>query len=143
MPSRLIPVLVAALAAAAPPAASAARADQAPSYDQLVHCAATSQFLAYLQGLDDGAAANSPDIVRLQQQSAALMAVAAVATGADADTVLADVAADFPVIDALVRDPAGRDRFLSDTVPGCNTLGAAAMRAVDGADAPAALPAIA
>ena len=99
--------------------------------------------MAYLQELDDGAAANSPDIVRLQQLSAALMAVAAVATGSDADTVLADVAADFPVIDALVRDPAGRDRFLSDTVPGCNTLGAAALRAVDGADAPAVLPAVA
>ena len=141
MPSRLIAVLIAALAAAAaPPAASA---DEPPSYGQLVHCAATSQFLAYLQGLDDGAAANDPDIVRLQQQSAALMAVAAVANGSDADTVMADVAADFPVIDALVRDPAGRDRFLSDTVPGCNTLGAAALRAVDGAVEPAALPAIA
>ena len=76
-------------------------------------------------------------------QTAALMAVAAVATGADADTVLADVAADFPVIDALVRDPAGRDRFLRDTVPGCNTLGAAAMRAVDGPEPPAVLPAVA
>ena len=140
MPSRLIPVLVAALAAAAPPAASA---DETPSYDQLVHCAATSQFLAYLQGQDDGAALNGLDITRLQQQSAALMAVAAIANGSDADTVLADVAADFPVIDALVRDPAGRDQFLSDTVPGCNTLGAAAMRAVDGADTPADLPAIA
>ena len=137
MRSRLI--LLTALAAAAPGGANAA---QVPSYRQLVHCAATSQFLAYLQELTGGAAGTGADIERLQRQSAALMAVAEIASGSDAGAVLADVAADFPVIDALVRDPASRDRFLNDTVPGCNTLGAAAVRAVDAPDEPAGLPAV-
>jgi hypothetical protein len=104
-------------------------ADDGLKYEDLVHCAATSLVVAQVLNMDDGAAKDKVTIEKMNNQAAALMAIASVGSSKETDVVIADTKKEE---DAIIGIFGGSDKskssaFIQTEVPKCKVMGEAAV----------------
>ena len=104
-------------------------ADDGLKYDDLVHCAATSLVVAQVLDMDDGTVKDKVTIEKMNNQAAALMAIASVGSSKETDVVIADTKKEEDVIIAILgsSDKAKSSAFIQSEVPKCKTMGEAAV----------------
>jgi len=104
-------------------------ADDGLKYDDLVHCAATSLVVAQVLDMDDGTAKDKATIEKMNNQAAALMAIASVGSKKDTDTVIADTKKEeSAIVDILGgSDKTKSSAFIQNEVPKCKIMGEAAV----------------
>lgn len=108
---------------------SASSADDGLKYDDLIHCAATSIVVAQVLDSKDGE--NKATVDKMNNQAAALMAIASIGGKKDTDTVIADTKKEQDVVVAILGDNAKSSDFIQTEVPKCKTLGEAAVEVVN------------
>ena len=121
----------AAAALAGVPLPTAVSAQDGLKYADLVHCAATSRVIAEVLGMKGGEATNQRQIDTLHQQTAALMAIAAMGSGKEVALVAADTSKETDTIVAILSDRSKTADFVNASVRSCNTLGQAALDLVN------------
>lgn len=104
-------------------------ADDGLKYDDLVHCAATSLVVAQVLDMDDGTVKDKVTIEKMNNQAAALMAIASVGSSKETDVVIADTKKEEDVIIAILgsSDKTKSSAFIQSEVPKCKTMGEAAV----------------
>ena len=104
-------------------------ADDGLEYGDLVHCAATSLAVAQVLDIDDGTVKDKVMIEKMNNQAAALMAIASVGGKKDTDTVIADTKKEVDVVMDILgsSDKAKGSAFIQSEVPKCKTMGEAAV----------------
>ncbi len=104
-------------------------ADDGLKYGDLVHCAATSLVVAQVLNMDDGTEKDKVTIEKMNNQAAALMAIASVGGKKDTNTVIADTKKEEDVIIAILgsSDKTKSSAFIQSEVPKCKTMGEAAI----------------
>jgi hypothetical protein len=104
-------------------------ADDGLKYEDLVHCAATSLVVAQVLDTKDGE--NKATVDKMNDQAAALMAIASVGSKKDTDTVVADTKKEEDVVIAILGDKSKSSDFIQTEVPKCKTLGEAAVQVIN------------
>ena len=124
-----IKLAVAAVALAAFSLPTMLSADDGLKYDDLVHCAATSLVVAQVLDMDDGTVKDKVTIEKMNNQAAALMAIASVGSSKETDVVIADTKKEEDVIIAILSssDKTKSSAFIQSEVPKCKTMGEAAV----------------
>lgn len=104
-------------------------ADDGLKYEDLVHCAATSLVVAQVLNMDDGAAKDKVTIEKMNNQAAALMAIASVGSSKETDVVIADTKKEEDAIIGIFgsSDKTKSSAFIQTEVPKCKTMGEAAV----------------
>ena len=104
-------------------------ADDGLKYEDLVHCAATSLVVAQVLNMDDGAAKDKVTIEKMNNQAAALMAIASVGSSKETDVVIADTKKEEDrIIDIFgSSDKSKSSAFIQTEVPKCKIMGEAAV----------------
>jgi len=104
-------------------------ADDGLKYEDLVHCAATSLAVAQVLNIDDGTAKDTVTIGKMNDQAAALMAIASIGAKKDTDTVFADTMKEKTAIIDIFggSDKTKSSAFIQNEVPKCKTMGEAAV----------------
>lgn len=120
-----IATIVAAFAALGLP--GAASADDALTYQDIVHCAATNVVVASILSADGGDKRNKADIALARKQATALMTIAQQGSKKKIDVIYADVTSESDGITASLGDKAKEDAFYATDVPKCSHLGDAAI----------------
>lgn len=116
-----------ALAALTIPAAT--RADDGITYEDLVHCAATSLVVAQVLDTKDGQ--NKETVDTMNSQAAALMTFASLLSKKDTDTVFADTQHVEKSIVTILSDDTTSSTFIKEEIPRCKTLGQAAVEVIN------------
>lgn len=124
-----IAAAAAAFAALGVPTVSSA--DDGLKYGDLIHCAATSLVVAQVLGMDDGKAKDTATIDKMNDQAAALMAIASISSKKDTDAVIADTKVEQKAVIAILTDNAKSSDFIQTEVPKCKTLGEAAVEVIN------------
>jgi len=122
-----IAAAAAAFAALSLPTVSSA--DDGLKYDDLIHCAATSIVVAQVLDTKDGE--NKATVDKMNNQAAALMAIASIGGKKDTDTVIADTKKEQDVVMAILGDNSKSSNFIQTEIPKCKTLGEAAVEVVN------------
>lgn len=122
-----IAAAAAALAALSMPTVSSA--DDGLKYSDLIHCAATSIVVA--QVLDDKTGENKATVDKMNNQAAALMAIASVTSKKETDAVMADTRKEQDAVMAILGDNSKSSAFIETEVPKCKTLGEAAVEVIN------------
>lgn len=122
-----IAAATAAFAALSLPTVSSA--DEGLKYDDLIHCAATSIVVAQVLDTKDGE--NKTTVDKMNNQAAALMAIASIGGKKDTDTVIADTKKEQDVVIGILGDTSKSSDFIKTEVPKCKTLGEAAVEVVN------------
>lgn len=121
----------AAFAALSVPTVSSA--DDGLKYSDLIHCAATSLVVAQVLGMDDGTTKDTVTIDKMNDQAAALMAIASVSSKKETDAVIADTKVEQAAVIAILGDKSKSSGFIQTEVPKCKTLGEAAVEVINDA----------
>lgn len=106
-------------------------ADDGLKYEDLVHCAATSLVVAQVLDMDTSGSKDKATIDKMNDQAAALMAIASVGSKKDTDTVVADTKKEEDVIIGILGDKSKSSDFIQTEVPKCKSLGAAAVEVIN------------
>lgn len=122
-----IAAAAAALAALSMPTVSSA--DDGLKYSDLIHCAATSIVVA--QVLDTKTGENKATVDKMNNQAAALMAIASVTSKKETDAVMADTRKEQDAVMAILGDNSKSSAFIETEVPKCKTLGEAAVEVIN------------
>ena len=104
-------------------------ADDGLKYGDLIHCAATSLVVAQVLDTKDGE--NKATVDKMNDQAAALMAIASIASKKDTDTVIADTKVEQKAVVAILTDNSKSSDFIQNEVPKCKTLGEAAVEVIN------------
>ncbi len=117
----------AALVALGLPTASSA--DDGLKYQDLIHCAATSLVVAQVLDSKDGE--NKATVDKMNDQAAALMAIASIGGKKETDVVIADTKQEKSVVIGVLGDSSKSDDFIKNEVPKCKTMGEAAVEVIN------------
>ena len=106
-------------------------ADDGLKYEDLVHCAATSLVVAQVLDMDTSGSKDKATIDKMNDQAAALMAIASVGSKKDTNAVVADTKKEEDAVIAILGDKSKSSDFIQTEVPKCKTLGEAAVQVIN------------